>query len=71
MKWADYQSKVRYYDLCTARFERSIELFGFESALVNFLENEFPNEPEIHELKEAMIEQFPVANCGSEPEFFN
>lgn len=71
MKWADYQSRVRYYDICTQRVERSVEILAFETTLVDFLERKYPGDPVTDDLAVIMADQFPKYDCGVEPEFFN
>lgn len=69
--WADYQQKLREYDVCAARVERSGDTAIFNNTLVNIIIRELPDRGDISsELRAVMVESLSLeVNCPTEPTF--
>lgn len=71
VKWADYQSEVREYDVCRERVERSQDGGVFNRTLITIIERELPDEGIGKELRDVMLEPLEIKSCGEEPRFWN
>ena len=73
VKYNVYQTKLREYDACKARVDRSRENGKFQLTLVNVIIREFPSRPDIAlELQEAMLTPLTLeGDCPGKPSFLS
>lgn len=72
VKWNAYQAKIREYDICAARVERSQETTGFNQVLIHLIAREIPSRNDIvSELQAAMPLPLTLKdNCPPQPTIF-
>lgn len=71
VKWGDYQQRLREYDVCSGRVERSVDTFAFNNTLVEIIAREIPGRQDIEEeLRAVMVKPLSLAlDCPKEPTF--
>lgn len=70
-KWVDYQQRLREFDQCVGRVDRSLVSSVFNSTLVNVIVREIPDRPDIaEELRSVLPEPLTLADCPAEPTFW-
>lgn len=71
VKWADFQQKIREYDTCVQRVERSSEAYLFNNTLVIIIEREIPDGTIGRELREVLLDPLTLNDCPPEPSFLD
>jgi glucan phosphoethanolaminetransferase (alkaline phosphatase superfamily) len=70
IKWTEYQQKLREYDACVARVERSQEVNKFNDVLINIIVRETGALDIAEELKKATPAELTLEDyCPEEPTF--
>ena len=70
VKYSDYQTNLRQFDVCVGRVERSIDNNRFNETLVNIIEREVSDsEVIVKELRDAMLPPLELSSCGPQPTF--
>lgn len=72
VKYSDYQSALREYDICADRVTRSQETGVFNRTLIEIIAREFPSRPDIaDELYEVLLLPLELkTTCAPKPTFF-
>jgi hypothetical protein len=71
VKWSDYQQRLREYDVCVAKVERTTEINIFNMALIHIIAREWPERVDIVEELTALTarDQTVKTDCPEEPTF--
>ena len=71
VKYSDYQQRIREYDVCAAKVDRSVDFYEFNNILVEQVERELPGSQSAIELRAALLPPLSMDDCPPPPTFFN